>query len=156
MESLLLHGHYEVALDSKNRIGIPVDVRRRIKPEIHGKDFFLTLGQNRRPWLYPDKLFEELVAGVKTELAPSREAAEFDRLLGLAQFVEVDSQNRITIPTRFLGWLGMQETKEYFLVGARCRLELWKADWNHERESLAEHSQEIVERARQQSVQPVH
>ena len=151
MEPLLLYGQYEVALDPKNRLPIPACVRRQIKPESHGKDFFLVVGQNRRPWLFPSFFYGELVARQQSELMPSPEVSECDRMnLALAQLVELDPQGRILVPVRSMSWTGLQQSKELYLLGVRDHLELWdKTAWEHERVSLVEHGPEIVARARQ-------
>jgi MraZ protein len=151
LEAPFFYGQYERSLDPKNRMLVPAEILRRIKPEVHGKDFFLIVGQNRRPWLYPDKFYEELVTNQKSEVAPGAEASDFDRMsLGLAQLVELDNQNRILIPVRSMVWAGLQQTKEFYLVGVRDHLELWeRGDWENERKALMERGPEIVARARQ-------
>src|SRR6266566_1412414 len=69
------------------RILVPAPIRRRINAEVHGKDFFLVIGENRRPWLYPNKFYEELAGTQRSELTPGPETAEFDRMnFGMAQF----------------------------------------------------------------------
>ncbi len=151
MEAPFLYGQYEVSVDAKNRLLVPSDVRRRIKPEIHGKDFFLILGNNRRPWLYPDKFYEGLVTQQQTELAAGPEQTEYDRMsLALAQLVELDSNGRILIPVRSMTWMGLQQTKEFYLLGVRSHLELWdKADWEKERETMPARSPDIEAAVRQ-------
>ena len=125
METLFLFGQYPVKVDSKNRCLIPAEIRRRIKPESHGKDFFLIVGYNRRPWLFPDKFYEELVSHQKSDLASGPDLSDFDRMnLSLAQWVELDGQGRLLIPVRSMDWTGLQQTKEFYLIGVRDHLEL--------------------------------
>ena len=137
-------------MDSKNRLLIPSDIRKRIKPEIHGEDFFLLLGHNQRPWLYPDKFYESLVTEQKTELSPGPEQVNYDRMsLALAQLVELDTNSRVLIPVRSIASLGLQHTKEFYLLGVRTHLELWdKADWEKERETMPARSPYIEAAAR--------
>lgn len=151
LEALFLYGHYEVSADAKNRMLIPADVRRRINPETHGKDYFLTVGVNGVPWLYPDKYYEYLATQVKPDIVPGMEATEFDRMnFGLAQLVELDAQGRILIPVRSLTWTGLEQKKKFYLVGVRDHLELWDvAEWENERKALLARNAEIVARARQ-------
>src|SRR6185437_7133630 len=115
------------------------------------KDFFLVVGHNRRPWLYPEKFYEELVNKTQSDLTPGPEMSDFDRMnLALAQLVELDSQGRILIPVRSMAWTGLQQTREFFLIGVRDHLELWdKTDWENERTALLERGPDIVARARQ-------
>ena len=151
MEPLLLYGQHPVKVDSKNRLGMPADVRQRIKAESHGKDFFLIVGHNRRPWLYPDKFYEALVNQTQSDLTPGTEMSDFDRMsLALAEWVELDAQGRVQIPVRSLNWTGIQPTQEFFLIGVRDHLELWdKTEWENERKALLERGPDIVARARQ-------
>lgn len=151
MEAPFLYGQYEVSVDSKNRLLIPSDIRKRIKPETHGKDFFLLLGHNKRPWLYPDKFYENLVTEQKTELTPGPEQVNYDRMtLALAQLVELDNNGRVLIPVRSMALMGLQQTKEFYLLGVRTHLELWdKADWEKDRETMPARSPDIEAAARQ-------
>ena len=151
LEPLLLYGQHPVKVDSKNRLGMPADVRQRIKAESHGKDFFLIVGHNRRPWLYPDKFYEALVNQTQSDLTPGTEMSDFDRMsLALAEWVELDAQGRVQIPVRSLNWTGIQPTQEFFLIGVRDHLELWdKTEWENERKALLERGPDIVARARQ-------
>lgn len=151
MDPLLLYGQFERDADSKNRILIPAEIRKRIKPEVHGKDFFLIIGQNKRPWLYPDKYYEYLAGRMTPDIAPGAESTDFDRYsFSLAEPVELDGQGRILIPAKTLAWAGLENRKKFFLIGVRDHLELWDvADWESERRALLARGPEIVSRVRQ-------
>jgi MraZ protein len=150
LDALFLYGHYEVSVDSKNRMLVPAGIRRRIKSESHGHDFYLILGPNRRPWLYPDKFFEELHTQQQSDLTPGAEQTDYDRMtFAMAQLVELDSQGRVLIPVRSMAWMGLQGTKDFYLLGVRDHLELWdKADWEKDRETMVVRSPDIAAAAR--------
>jgi len=152
LDAPFFHGQHEVSVDAKNRLLVPSEIRRRIKPEIHGKDFFIILGQNRRPWLYPERFYEELVNEKKPELMPGPAQTDYDRMtLALAQLVELDTNGRILIPVRSMAWMGLKETKEFYLLGVRSHLELWdKPDWEKERHGMPERSPDIEAAVRQE------
>jgi MraZ protein len=156
LENLFLFGHYPAAIDTKHRVLVPAPIRRRINPESHGKDFFLVIGENRRPWLFPNKFYEELAGSKRSELTPGPETAEFDRMnFGMAQFVELDAQGRILVPMHSLEWMGLEKAKEIYLVGVRDHIELWdKAEWENERNAMAARPREIWSRARQAQQNP--
>jgi MraZ protein len=151
LEAPFLHGQYEVSLDSKNRLRIPAELTRRITPEVHGKDFFLVVGSNRRPWLWCDKFYEHLVKQQPSQLARKSDLLDFYRLsLGTAQLVELDNQNRILIPVRSMAWTGVQQAKEFYLIGVQDHLELWeKPDWENERRALHERASDLTDRVQQ-------
>lgn len=130
---------------------IPVEIRRRINPESHGASFFFVVGQNGKPWLYPDKYYEFLAMQVKPDISPGAEMMEFDRMsFGLAQLVELDAQGRILIPVRDFAWAGLEAKKKFYLIGVRDHLELWDvAEWERERIVLQMRGPEIAARARQ-------
>ena len=145
LEPLFLHGQFEVSVDAKNRMLVPAAIRRRIKPESHGANFLMILGHNRKPWLYPDKFFEELVTEQKPVLTSGPAQANHDRMLATAELIEIDSQGRVLIPTRNMEWLGLKGVKDFYLLGCRHHLELWdKTEWEKERESMPARSMDIV------------
>jgi len=51
-----------LAVDDKNRLSIPSEIRKSLDPERDGDKFFLVVGVNHRLWLYPDRAYETLVS----------------------------------------------------------------------------------------------
>jgi len=151
LEAPFLHGQFEISLDAKNRFLVPAEIRKRITPELHGKDFFLVVGQNRKPWLWCDKFYEQLVKREVSNLAPGADTMDYYRLsFGTAQLVELDNQNRILIPVRSMAWTGLQQAKEFYLVGVFDHLELWpRTDWETERKALHDRAPDLTARAHQ-------
>jgi MraZ protein len=134
----LLYGEYELSIDEKNRMLIPSEVRRQIDPERDGDAFFLTVGVNRVPWLYPERYYEELVSRKPAELTPAEEALDRDLVnFGMASRLEWDKQGRVLIPEKTLRRTGLG--KEVTLIGVRDHLQLWNtADWESRRSTLLE------------------
>ncbi len=130
---------------------VPADVRYAIKPESHGNAFYLVIGQNRRPWLYPDLYYANLRSQEKSDAIPGIEMADFDLMaLAMAHKVDLDSQGRLLIPARTFDWTGMKKEQPLTLLGVRDHLELWdRNDWEAKRKALLEQSAEIAQRARQ-------
>ena len=151
MEALLFTGQYEVSIDKKSRMVLPAGLRQRIKPESHGKDFYLLIGHNKRPWLYPDLYYEHLQNQEKLDPIPGIEQTDYDLMaLAMADRVELDGQGRILIPARTFEWTGIQKEQPLTLLGVREHLELWdREDWNRYRKTLLERSAEVAQRARQ-------
>ena len=71
---LVLYGEFELTIDDKNRMLIPSEVRKAMLPERDGEAMFLVFGTNRRPWLYPERQYEAMVARIQQELAPTEDA----------------------------------------------------------------------------------
>ena len=145
---LLLIGEYELSIDDKNRLLIPSDIRRMIDPERDGKAFYLVLGYNRRPWLYPERYYEDMVFQEQPEITPGEEQLAFDHVnFALASKIEWDTQGRLLIPEKTLRRTELK--KEVTLIGARDHLEIWnRADWESWREELVKRSPEIAIRAK--------
>ena len=144
MRHPVLFGEYELNVDDKNRLLIPSEVRSRIKPEEDGEAWFLVIGTDRRPWLYPEKYYEQLVTRVPGDITPAHDLHEFDQMhFALASRLEPDKQGRVLLPDKILKRAGIK--KEVTLIGARDHLELWnRSDWDARREELEQRGPEIA------------
>jgi MraZ protein len=157
VRTLVLYGEYELTVDDKNRMLVPAEVRRSIDPERDGEAFFMVVGINRIPWLYPEKSYEALISQVPVELTPGEDSLAFDQMnFAMISRLEWDKAGRILIPEKTLRRTGIE--KEVTLIGVRDHLELWnRGDWNARREALLARSSEIALRAKQaRQVPPVH
>src|ERR1700743_1547748 len=82
-------------VDEKGRLTIPSEVRKSIDSERDGDGFFLVLGMNGRPWLYPERVYEDMIAQQGDELTPGLEQLDFAHAnFALAHRVSIDSQGR--------------------------------------------------------------
>jgi len=144
----LFYGEHELSLDDKSRLLVPSEVRRRVDPAIHGEAFFLILGVNRHVWLYPEKVFESIVARRRDDLSPDEDELAFDQMhFALTVRLEPDKQGRVLIPEKHVRRTGLQ--KELTLVGVREHLELWNRDeWDQHREGLLDNRADITRRAK--------
>ena len=154
MRHPVLFGEYELNVDDKNRLLIPSEVRGRIKPDQHGEAWFLVIGVDRHPWLYPERYYETLVSRDPSELTPTQDALDYDRMnLGMASRLEWDSQGRVLFPEKVLKRAGIG--KEVTLVGNRDHLELWdRSEWEAERARLDAKRAEVALKMRQTRQQP--
>ena len=144
MRHPVLTVEFEVNVDDKNRLLIPSEVRRSINQAEHGEGFFLVMGINRRPWLYPERYYENLVTAGPADLTPEQDLLAFDQLhFAMASRVEPDGQGRLLLPQKILKRAGIQ--KEVTLIGVRDHLEVWnRADWEARIEELERQSAEIA------------
>jgi MraZ protein len=145
----ILYGEYDLTLDDKNRILVPAEVRRNLDPELDGEAFFLIVGINRLPWLYPDKYYRVLATQTIPDITPGEDQLAFDQAnFGLASRVEWDKQGRLVIPEKNLKRAALQ--RDLTLVGVRDHLELWnRKDWDVHRQELEGRFSDIALKAKQ-------
>lgn len=145
----LLFGEHELTIDEKNRMLVPSEIRKSLVPERDGEAFFMVVGQNQAPWLYPEKFYETLVSQAPSEMMPDEELLAFDQMnFALASRMEWDKQGRVLIPEKTLRRTGLK--REITLVGVKDHLELWnRPEWEIRRNELEQRRSEITLRARQ-------
>jgi MraZ protein len=134
---------------------IPAEVRRTLDPQRDGEAFILVIGVNKRPWLYPENYYQQLVSAAEQSITPEEDSLAFDLMhFAMASRLEWDKQGRVLIPDKTLRRTGIG--KEVTLVGVRNHLELWnRDDWEAHHEALMERMSEISLRAKQsQRVEP--
>jgi len=124
LRHLLLIGEFELGIDDKNRLSLPSDIRKAINSDRDGDAFFLVLGRNGKPWLYPELYYEQMVFQEQPEITPEEEQLDFDHMnFALADKVTWDSQGRMLIPDKTLKRTGLG--KEVTMIGSRDHLEIW-------------------------------
>lgn len=149
MRHLLLIGEHELTIDEKNRLPVPSEIRKAIDSERDGDAFFLVLGLNRKPWLYPERYYEQLVFQAQPEITPGEEQLDFAHAnFALANRLEWDSQGRLLIPAKTLRRTELN--REVTLIGAGDHLEIWnRSDWDARREQILARHPDIAIRAKQ-------
>jgi MraZ protein len=145
---LLLIGEHELTIDEKNRLAIPSEIRKSMNPERDGAAFYLVLGLNRKPWLYTERYYEELVFQAQPEITPGEEQLDFAHAnFALAEKVDWDAQGRMRINEKTLR--RSELNREITLIGAGDHLEIWNtADWEARREEILKRHAEIAIRAK--------
>ena len=157
---LLLTGEYELRLDEKNRLSIPVRVREQISQDKYGSGFFQILGVNRILSLYPERYYQSIALAVAPRKVAPDESLAFDRInYALAGRVELDRQGRVLLSEKAIRRSGLKE--QVTLIGVRDHLEIWNSEqWEkysqahleaHERMLLEAHEQ-MLQRAREEAM----
>ena len=133
MDCLFLQGQHEISLDCEGRFALPEGIRKRLHPAAFSEGFYVLIGHNQKPWLYPDKVYETLASGLSAEAEVS--GRDFVRdVLPTVEFAKVDAQDRLRIPPRLMELVGMDGLRDFYLLGCRHRLDFWtKPDWEKER-----------------------
>jgi len=143
----VLFGEYELTIDDKNRLLVPAEIRRSIPPD-YGEAFFVVMGTNRVPWLYPERYYDELVTQIPADMTPDDDLLAYNQyVFAMASKMPWDKQGRVLVPDKTLKRSGIG--KDVTLIGARDHLELWnRADWDARREELMSRGAEIINRAK--------
>ncbi len=141
--------HYELTVDDKNRLLVPADVRRMIDPETDGKAFILTIGGNKRPWLYPEKYYEQELLDARPEdpLMDSDELSLQYLQYAMVWRVPMDNQGRILLPGPALARTRIGT--DVALLGMKNHLELWnRSDWEAMQDQIFEQRGDLTARLR--------
>jgi len=143
---MLLTGTFNRALDEKLRIAIPKHLRD-ILPCPPGGGLYVTPGTDGSLTLFTDAVFQLLAQRLAKNPPTRQDVRAFSRLFyGQAQYVELDRQGRIRIPTELAKLASLQN--EVVLVGVQDHLEIWALE--HWQTYVAEkqvHYDEIAETA---------
>lgn len=147
MVHAVLHGEHELTLDQKNRVLIPIDVRRSLLSDRDGDAFYLVIGRNRRPWLYTQRYYEQLVSRAQQDLSPNEDLLAFDQFhFAMTSLLEMDKQARVLLPEKILARTGIG--REITMIGVRDHLEIWnRADWEARITELLNKQAEVEARA---------
>ena len=149
MHHAILTGEFELTIDEKNRLLIPSEIRKSIDPARDGEAFFLTVGVNRKPWLYPEKNYAALVSAESQDIIPDADNLAFDQMFfANAARIEMDKQGRILIPDKTLK--RTVTGKEVTMIGVNNHLEIWnRAEWDSQFEANLARMEELAQRAKQ-------
>lgn len=142
-------GEYPLTVDDKGRLLIPSDVRREIDEERDGKGLMIVIGQNDKPWIYPENFYKTRVAPESSEAVVDPDLLNYTLLLySRARRVVPDKQGRIVLPDE--GTFDRNSMgRELMLVGNRNHLQLWpREEWLTYRSQLVQQSQELSRRFR--------
>jgi MraZ protein len=144
----ILCGEYELTIDDKNRLLIPSDVRKAVDQKHDGNGFFIIIGDNGKPWLYPDKFYEAIVNQAPSEMLSPEVLRDYDLVnFANANRVSVDKQGRILLPERVLRRTNTE--RSITLLGARNHLQIWnRTDWEKHFEIARTQRSELAARAR--------
>ena len=147
---LLLTGEFNLTIDEKNRMSIPVKLREQICQEENGSGFYLTPGVNRIINLYPDKYYQRIALAVAPRKVAPDESLVFDRInYALAGRVELDRQGRVLLPEQAMRRAGLKE--QVTLIGVRDHLEVWdRQQWeSYLNDHIANHEKMLLQARRE-------
>ena len=136
----MFHGEYELRIDHKGRLAIPVKFREPFRAGLvlsRGFDKCLNV-YTMAEW---ERVAEELASLPVTQLNPRRVA----RFTFSGAFdLELDRQGRVIMPPALRQYADIND--EVIIVGAYSHLQIWdKGLWAAEKQFMAEHATQIAE-----------
>jgi MraZ protein len=152
---VLFTNSYELKVDLKHRLFVPTEVRKLIYQGQLGEAFYVTMGHNQLPWLYPEKTYEALLENVPLDAAPDDEQLDYVHLrFALASKVAWDEGGRLVLPDQLLDQAGV--SGDLTLTGCKDHLELWpRAAWDAHRTDVWQRARLIIESKRKQQLNAV-
>jgi MraZ protein len=139
-------GTYEHSIDDKGRVSLPAKLRKNVADGT--ESFTLTRGHETCLYLYPEDEWKKREDELLSRLSPDKSLhRKFRRdLIGGAEEVPVDKQNRVMIPQKFL--VAACIRKDVLLIGNLDKIEIWDpeeyATYNAQYEQTFEELSEIV------------
>lgn len=123
---------YQNNMDSKGRVIVPVKFREAL-----GGKFVVNKGADGNLCLYPMKVWKHLSDKVSKLSITNTDARTYKRyFLGSAVEMEIDNQDRITIPQNLRTYAHLE--KEILFIGVGHYIEIWpKTSFEDSSESVA-------------------
>ena len=125
---MIFTGTYELAVDPKNRLSIPANIRAQMDPEKDGTRFYVVPGNRKGTLgLYADQYFDRYAEAYHASLTANDEKEDFEQIFySMATLLDIDKQGRVVLPQRALDYteLGRKVT----LAGQRDHLVIWDRD----------------------------
>jgi len=145
---------YDLKVDGKNRLFVPMEVRKLVYQGQLGETFYVTMGRNLVPWLYPEKTYEGILEAIPLDAAPDDEQLDYVHLrFALTSKVAWDESGRMVLPERLLELSGI--SGDLTLGGCKDHLELWpRTAWNTHVQDVFRRAKEIIDSKRRQMTAP--
>lgn len=125
---MFLAGTYELTIDPKNRLSIPLAIRKKLNDARESQYFYLRPGRRRGTLaLYPDRYYEALREQAPDDDLLSDDAYEYRQFeFSQSAPLEMDDQWRVLIPARVIQRAGLG--RDVVMIGVRDHLEIWRKD----------------------------
>ena len=136
--ALLFTGTYEHAIDAKQRLAIPSEIRDRLDPQRDGAGLYAVLAEGPTLCLYTESAFEKRAEQLDHSPLPPEQVLEYERFFfSLARRVEIDRQGRIRLPEQLLRMTDLE--RDVVLIGVKDHLEI------HDREKWYDRMKQMLE-----------
>lgn len=121
---MVFTGTYEHAIDAKNRVAIPAEIRTLVQARRSDTAvLYVTLGEGNALCLYTEAGFEARAAELLGSDGDKDQVLMYERVwFSLARRVELDSAGRVRLPESLLKRAGLKA--EVVLLGVNDHLEI--------------------------------
>jgi division/cell wall cluster transcriptional repressor MraZ len=123
---MFVTGRFDLTIDAKSRLSIPLAVRERMNPQLEGRSLYILPGQRKGTLeLYSEREFERLRQDSMLPEDASEDAYRW-RVFEYSQalLLHPDEQGRVLVPRHLLERSGIKGG-EVTLVGVGDHLQLW-------------------------------
>jgi MraZ protein len=127
-----LYGSFEHSLDSKGRVIVPASLRSRFERNKDAAVVSCYLEKCLAVWP-PEEFAHRLSMAMAAQDRGQEERQMARALTGYSTKVDIDTQWRITVPSAWRDYAGLETESPVMVVGVLDRIELWKVDLWRER-----------------------
>lgn len=151
---MLFTGHYEHAIDAKQRLAIPAEIRAQWRNEVDGAAWYAAPWVGKVIRLFTESSFRRHAADYQRGLTPDQDEAELiTTLFGLSARLETDAAGRIRLPEDMLKLADLGT--EVVLVGAGEWLEIRdREEWRRKKSERLRQLPDLLRKVRQNKASP--
>jgi len=119
-------GQYEHSVDNKGRVSFPAKLRKALNPQAQER-FTILRGLEPCLYLYPEdewQIVEDQLSQINSFTKEGRTVKR--NFLRFAQDLNLDNQNRISLPSQLADWAGINGNAIF--IGSGERIEIWSPE----------------------------
>ena len=147
---MLFTGEHERAIDAKQRLSIPSEIRLRLCSGPQSHAVYAMPRHDASIWLWPEETFERIASNLDQSLLPDESSLEYEQVLfSQSRRLEIDKAGRIRVPESLLALAGISD--HAVILGVRDHLEVRDpATWAKVRDARLSELGDVMLRARAQ------
>lgn len=133
---MLFVGTYEHAIDAKQRLAIPSEIRGQMEASGEGDSLYAVLLEGPTLGLYTARGFEKRAEQLDDSPRDAEDVLAYEQLFyALAQRLEVDKQGRVRLPERLMELANLG--RDVVIIGVKDHLEIHNREaWNQKMKNL--------------------
>jgi len=137
-------GTHQQTVDAQGRVALPAKFRRLLSPDDQ-EAMVLTTGREPCLLLYPQSEWNRVADALDALPRNSQRRQAIRAISASTQWVELDSNGRVTIPRGFLDQIEVE--REVTMVGSLRYVEIWSRQrYEEDKDTRREESSDILDR----------